>query len=69
MLVYYVRRSDYHRPTLDIEGLSLKMSTPDKDEALRNAAERAILNPGYHYYVFGSKDNALGWFYVEDEEN
>lgn len=63
---YYVRRSGFHRPSLDINNLVVRMSTLDKNEAFCNAAESAILNPGYHYYVFKG-EQMLGCFYTEEE--
>ena len=57
---YYVRRG------VGNEILSTRMSTPDKMEALRSAADSAILNPGFFYDVY-YKDEQIAKFYVKDE--
>ena len=63
---YYVRRSEFHRPSLDINNLITRMSTPKKMDAFKNASDSAINHPGYHYYVFKG-EQMLGWFYTEEE--
>lgn len=56
---YYVRRSVDNKITsfytTNVQNLSelvTRMSTPDRTEALCSAAESAILNPGYYYFVY-----------------
>lgn len=59
---YYVRRSIDNKITSfnttivqNLSELVTRMSTPDRTEALCSAAESAILNPGYCYFVY--RDN------------
>ena len=66
MIVYYVRRSDFHRPSSEINHLTTRMSTCRKMDALRNAADSAIVHPGYYYYVY-SGNTQIAQFYVEEE--
>lgn len=48
--------------------LSIRMSTPDKIEALCSAAESSILNPGFTYTVYKNEsDNEIAKFYVKEE--
>jgi hypothetical protein len=61
---YYVRRSendDVTRfDTTIVQNLSkfvTRLSTPDRANALKSAAESAILNPGYVYIVY--KNNCM----------
>jgi hypothetical protein len=60
---YYVWRGMFG------EMLSIRMSTPRKIDALKNAAESAILNPGFTYVVFKNEsDNEIAKFYVREED-
>lgn len=58
--IYYVRRG------VAGEMLSVRMSTPDKTEALCSAAESSILNPGFTYCVYKG-DTEIAKFYVKEE--
>lgn len=61
--IYYVRRG------VAGEMLSIRMSTPDKTEALCSAAESSILNPGFTYCVYKNEsDNEIAKFYVKGED-
>ena len=64
--VYYVRRSENGRATRNLDKLITTMSTPRKIDALRTAAECAIVNSGYHYYVY-REDTKIAKFYVKKE--
>ena len=50
------------------EVLSVRMSTPRKADALRNAADSAIANPGFTYTVVeGSKNGRkIAEFFVKE---
>ncbi len=58
---YYVRRGVYGQI------LSIRMSTPKRMDALKNAAESAILNPGFTYYVYNG-DEQIAEFFVKEED-
>ena len=58
---YYVRRGVYGQI------LSTRMSTPKRMDALKNAAESAILNPGFIYYVY-NRDEQIAKFFVKEED-
>ena len=58
---YYVRRG------VAGEILSTRMSTPKRMDALRNAAESAILNPGFTYIVCKG-DSEIAKFFVKEED-
>lgn len=59
--IYYVRRGVFG------EILSTRMSTPRKIDALRNAAESAIMNPGFTYKVYKG-DTEIAKFFVKEED-
>lgn len=51
------------------ELLSIRMSTPKRMDALKSAAESAILNPGFTYVVCKNEsDNEIAKFYVKEED-
>lgn len=71
---YYVRRSADSKVTSfdttivqNLSELVTRMSTPDRTEALCSAAESAILNPGYYYFVY--KNNCQIAKFVVAKEN
>ena len=57
---YYVRRG------VAGEILSTRMSTPKRMDALKSAADSAILNPGFTYTVCKG-DVEIAKFYVKEE--
>ena len=65
MNTYYVRRTVL--PLLMSVELITKMSTPRKQDALKSAANSAILNPGYRYYVYENNEQ-IASFYVKKED-
>lgn len=58
---YYVRRG--------VAGtvLSIRMSTPRREDALKNAADGAIMNPGFTYTVCKG-ETEIAKFFVKEEE-
>lgn len=70
---YYVRRSENDNvttfDTTIVQNLSkfiTRLSTPNKTDALKSAAESAILNPGYVYIVYRN-DHMIAKFLVAKE--
>lgn len=66
MYRYYVRRSEDGQSTHNMDKLITKISTPRRIDALKSAAECAIANPGYYYYVY-KEGTQIAKFYVEEE--
>lgn len=66
MITYYVRRSENGKATHNLDKLVIRMSTPRKLDALKNAADSAIIHPGYYYYVYNG-NTQIAQFYVEEE--
>lgn len=73
MVTYYVRQST--KPVKDREfyyakqdDIVTKISTPKRLDALKSAADSAILHPGNYYYVYNGNE-IIAKFYVKDEEN
>ena len=61
--IYYVWRG------VAGEILSMRMSTPKRIDALKNAADSAIANPGFTYVVYKNEsDNEIAKFYVKEED-
>lgn len=68
MTTYYVRRDESGKGICyNIDKLITTISTPRKIDALKIAAETAIINAGCCYYVYEDSDE-IAMFYVKEED-
>ena len=66
--IYYVRRDESGKGICcNVDRLVTTISTPKKLDALKIAAENAIVNSGCCYYVYRS-NTEIAKFYVKEED-